>query len=441
MPNSYSAATPNTPKISRFKKAGILATSISVLIGIISVTGIIGRGGGADPCATFFAAEGATALVQNGGYQCAVNTGVPAGVSLSTAGTCPASCPSGVTGSVAAGYTVTSCVTISNWQFNAGVEIRAANGTHAIGQNEATTRNAACVKLIDVKILAADCLNKCASIAGLDTGFSGSACPGTGFTPCGPVFASDTEIRVGRIDGADAPQRCADCVSGVSYCADDTNLHFWRVYCHGGVQGIDADGYSEAHNSFLIGDRVNTRCNPNDLNLTGVGPGQDTCAHGDGYFQQNGASTPGVWLILDHTTVKCGYEPTLDVGLSNFGEGTFCSTDGGFFSHYPSTGVPVSATVINNLYLPSDGNFCQTTGQQSGAPYANNVFTGNMFVRGPGLHGCGTASSTAFVSDFNNDNGSTKWCNNRLDDGQLVGTNVTTKGVTTYTPYPETLCP
>lgn len=440
----YSNATPSIPKISGYKKAGILATSISVLIGIISVTGIIGRGGSTVSCAPYFASQGYSAAVQNSSFPCPSlpgqpgTAGVPAGTTLKTA-VCTATaqqtdtptCPAHF---IAAGnsYTVNECdgpgQIADGWLFNGSVNVTVSNGTHVVGPDEATVRNAACVRIRHSKIIGE---NGCGSCHALNTGFTTfRSCTFNGVgTPCGPVYLADSEAIVGVSSGFSQ-----------NYVFFDTNQHLWRDYGHGGTQCIISDGYSEIHDSVCFADTASGG------------------THMDAFFQENGSAglqprgdtsaDPGRWLTLDHSTFRCAGPSSQCTG-----DGCYCThscptaglsptTGEGCVSPAIDTGVPNSFSVTNNLFLPTDASHCVYGGWQSenatdegysGISAQHMRWTGNVFVKGAtGLCGQNSTANSP-LSDYTSDSpipspddGSgrrdNKWCNNKWDDGTF-GTN------------------
>lgn len=339
--------------------------------------------GGGDPC-----------LAANGGipgFPCLANTGVH-GVTFTAANTiahdathCTV-CPPGLIWTPSNGYRFTNCAVVNRWKFNDYVDVFATNGNRAVGLTEAATISQACVRITNS--LFAPPEPGIDGVAMLDTGFSGGCC-GHQCTfngvqaPCGPVYLADSEISVAQ------PR------TSFNYATWDTNLHLWRDYLHGGPQGIDSDGFSEVHDSYLRADR-------SEAAMTGA-------AHGDAYFQDSGT---GNWIFVDHNTLFCGAQE-ID-----------CNRDGA----YVNDATPTGGTVKSNLFLSTGGTFfCASTGiDQSRAkpahPFGSNInFKDNVFQSGASGF-CGTPGGgviddmTLSVAQAHNDH----FCNNRYSTGALV---------------------
>lgn len=345
------------------------------------------------------------------GFPCTVNTGVH-GVTFTAAnttannGTSCTVCPTGMTYS-GGSYNINSCVTINGWKITGQVNVLASNGHKQVYTTEGAAVIGACVKLTHVLIVPPE-PGKVGDV-GLDTGFSSFSLDCTfGGAPatCGPVYFADSEISMSH---PNSPGTCGTgsngpiaCNSGFSYAMSNTNLHLWRAYLHGTMQGIDSDGYSEVHDSYLRADR-------SDQKTIDAGGAQAYSGHGDAYFQRNG---PAPWMLVDHSSLFCGAQ-SLD-----------CNRDGAYVN---DEAAPNGGIIQNNLFMASTGVFfCFSSGDdQSGAnkpfPFGSNlVIKNNVFGKGPGTEPCQHNNS---VDDWNPTvaaSHNNKWCNNRLSDGSFV---------------------
>lgn len=345
------------------------------------------------------------------------NTGVPAGTVLKIAAhstTACTNCPPGITWDTNHGYVAKTCgVSVDGWKFDDsfGLAGGASNGTHAVGATEVATKAASCVSLTKSLVAPKTGAN---GQCGICTGYTGgggnyNCSPG----PCGPIYVADTEVSM--------PQSPI----GFSYACDDTNLHLFRIYVHGTIQGCNSDGYSEVTNSLLVSDRVDTAC----VQSSGA-----NCAHGDALFQDGGPA--GSWWKATHNTFQILANPS-----------NYCSADVGLFG---DNAAPNGATFINNLFKQTNGlcYYCVYTGaSQPSKPFkpgVNITFRDNVFEKGAN----GKCGDAGVAADWATGNGNVS-CNNKFDDGTTaiadttgcVSTPTTTVPPTTTTTVPVTIPP
>lgn len=368
------------------------------------------------------------------GFPCTVNAGVH-GVTFTAANTTAHNasactvCPPGLVWSTSGGYAFTNCAVVDRWKFTGPVDVIATNGNKPLALTEATTITQSCVRITN-SLLAPPEPGKRNDVA-ISTGFTSfnNACSFNGTpTPCGPVYLGDSEIAMSHPSAAGAGGSCGTtspangsipipCNSGFSYAASDTNLHFWRDYVHGSTQGIDSDGFSEIHDSYLRADRSDqmtinngapvSTCGTLDGSGFGIpnsgGITNGCSGHGDAYFQDGGAAP---WMLVDHNSLFCGAQ-MID-----------CNVDGAYIGDGSS---PSGGVVKSNLFKASTGvNFCMAAGtSEPGKPFPtgnNNTFKNNVYELGPSGTPCTHANAVKTFAAA----GGNHFCNNKMSDGTLV---------------------
>ncbi len=323
------------------RKIAVAAGIVSVLVVTFAVLGATG---------TFTSpSRGRTttgAAVQDGRFPNAGNTGVPKGTVLSDY--------KGPT-------TITRCGTVIDSKVvKGGLDIRAGNGTHSAATPCVTIKNSLVNGPID------------------------DSYTSVGY---GPLLLVDDEIN--------APKPSESKLFDLY----ETNWYAWRVNVHGGIGGVQCDGYCEMHDSYVHDFYY---LSPNHM----------------GAFLSNGAY--GAPILLDHNTFLCRIINTSDQdGLGG------CTSDVNFLADFsPITNVTVSDNLL--VANPADQYFCAYTGAaQPTKPYPAGtqiVWKNNTFQRGDS----GKCGGTGPVYDWAYNAGNV-WTGNHWDDGTVL--NPTSSGV------------
>jgi hypothetical protein len=298
-------------------------------------------------CSTYTFPGGSPGLA---GYPCPLNTGVPAGATLT-----PYTGPG----------TITTCTTIDHKDIPFGLNIRATrsddtnNTLRNLTNNEAQARANACVIITNSRIHGI-----------VDTQWTSANTP-----TWGPLYMADDEVMG---DGSD------------NAAITMSNLHIWRVYAHGNRSGMQCDGYCEAHDSYIVADT------------------EISNAHMGGFITNGNHDHP---LLLDHNSILChpsfGPPPPSgagcadDIGIfpdfsttSNITitrnylpapEAYYCTR---IVSTWPASyGVNHNLTVTNNVYSAGCGSatasrVANNEWDAAAAAANNDLWCNNTFVGG-----------------------------------------------------------